>query len=239
MDTARSSEGSFTHRKWFGFPRRAAVFGVALFAVGVVATPALAAWTETFSGPDAVWAEGSTNGQFNVVFNGFGTVGLTSQRLRLSPAAATQPNETHAALVRATTESAAVDLRVDVATVAQLRQGSPANVWEVGWVIWNYADNDHFWYLAVKPNGWEIGRRDPSGAGGQVFVATGSTPSTPVGQSRRVRIRHDGSNRLRVWLDGQLVSDIRRANPLFPTAAIGFYSEDATVDFDNLTVAAA
>jgi hypothetical protein len=235
MNTTRSSERSFTHR----INRRLAVFGAALLALGVVATPALAAWAESFAGPDAVWAEGSTNSHFNVVFNGYGTVGIASQRLRLSPAAPTQPNETHSALVRATTDSSAVDLSVDVQTVAQLRQGSPANAWEAGWVIWNYADNDHFWYLAVKPNGWEIGRRDPAGAGGQIFVATGSAPSTPIGQSRRVRIRHDGSNRLRVWLDGQLVSDLRRTNPLFPAAAIGFYSEDATVDFDNLTVTAA
>ena len=37
-----------------------------------------------------------------------------------------------------------------VRTVRQLREGSPANPWEVAWVVWNYVDPNHFYYLAIK-----------------------------------------------------------------------------------------
>ena len=212
-----------------------------IILVAVVGTASAASarsgWSENFNAPNALWAESSTNGRFTVAFNGFGTVGIQARRLRLSPAAATTAGETHSALVTAAAPSADVDLQASVTTVAQLRTGTPPNPWEVGWLLWNFVDNNHAWYLAVKTNGWEIGRRDPSGAGGQVYITTGNLPATPVGSTRQVRIRHIGSN-LTVWIDGQRIVDLANAAPIFSAPTIAFYSEDATVDFDNVSVTA-
>ena len=98
--------------------------------------------------------------------------------LVLSPSVATRADETHSALVLTRKRyrgnlSFAGRLR----TVRQLRTGSAPNPWECGWIVWNYQDAEHFYYLAVKPNGWELGKRDPVYAGGQNSSRPG-TPST-------------------------------------------------------------
>src|SRR4051794_23738226 len=102
----------------------------------------------------------------------------TSQFLSLAPAAATSIGETHAALaVSQAALSGDFTYSAQVLTDQQLRTGGPANPWETAWMVWDYTDNDHFYYFALKTNGWELGKRDPSYPGGQRFLATGSDVS--------------------------------------------------------------
>lgn len=49
-------------------------------------------------------------------------------------------------------------------------------------------DSAHFYYLALKPSGWELGKRDPAYPGGQRFLATGATPSFPIGTWEHVEV---------------------------------------------------
>src|SRR5699024_10353258 len=79
------------------------------------------------------------------------------------------------------------DFAITVTTEQQIRHGTP-NPWEVGWVLWNYSDTDHFYALALKPNGWEITKQDPAYRGGQRFLHTGSKPAFPFGRDYRVEV---------------------------------------------------
>ncbi|HZT64168.1 MAG TPA: DUF1080 domain-containing protein [Acidimicrobiales bacterium] len=188
------------------------------------------------------WLDGSVHGNWTSVYNGYGQNGIAldgTNVLSLSPAVSTTASTTHAGLVTSVPSFGDMDLKVQVRTVAQLRQPAP-NPWEVGWVQWHYTDDNHFYYLILKPNGWELGKEylDSSGAQNQQFLATGSSPTYPVGQWNKVEIKQV-SNAITVWANGtQLATYTDTQNP-YLKGVIGLYSEDSTVHFDNVQVSSA
>ena len=118
-----------------------------------------------------------------------------------------------------------------VRTVRQLRQGSPPNPWEVGWVLWDYnPKTDSFYGVLLKPNGWELVKETN---GTESFIATGSTPTFPIGNWYKVTVAQSGSQ-ISVSVNGRhLVS----ANDWsFTTGAIGLYCEDSLAHFGNVQV---
>ena len=66
-----------------------------------------------------------------------------------------------------------IDMTTTLGTVRQVRNG-PANPWEVAWLLWHYTDDQHFYSIVLKPNGWELGKEDPAYPGAQRFLATGA-----------------------------------------------------------------
>ena len=118
-------------------------------------------------------------------------------------------------------------------TVRQLRDPDP-NPWEVPWLVWAYTDPEHFYYVTLKPNGWEVGKADPQYPGSQRFLATG-TDVFPVGYSHNVRVAHRG-NSFRIWVDGMLLTSQTDAERPYSMGSVGVYAEDAVVKFDQLTV---
>ena len=115
-------------------------------------------------------------------------VGARTRCCSSSPWPATSPAETHASLVTGPVAVGDMTLEVSSTTTRQLRTGSAPNPWEVAWVLWHYSDNVHFYYFVAKPNGWELGKADPAYPGAQRFLATGSSPSFPIGPWYRVRM---------------------------------------------------
>jgi hypothetical protein len=107
-----------------------------------------------------------------------------------------------------------------------------ANPHEVGWLVWNYQDNDHFYYLAAKPNGWELGRRDPAFHGGQQFLATDSEHKYEIGRRHELRIAQAGGT-IDAWIDGEHVVSYTDPAP-YLEGRIGFYCEDSEVYFEDL-----
>src|SRR5262249_31159760 len=100
--------------------------------------------------------------------------GTDTRVLVLSPKAPTRASETHAALVLSKASfTGDITFRGRVRTVRQLRLGSEPNPWECVWIVWNY-HGDHFYYFALKTNGWELGKRDRAEAGQQRFLKTGT-----------------------------------------------------------------
>lgn len=183
------------------------------------------------------WTDGSVHGQWTDVFNGYGTAGIESAGdlvLALSPKAATSAGETHAALAVSSTAFQDPDLAIQVKTVSQLRTGSAANAWETAWLLWNYTDNTHFYYLALKPNGLEIGKEDPAYPGNQRFLVTTSTPYS-VGRWYNIRVKHVGST-FTVWVDGVQVAQFTDSERPYSGGALGLYTEDAYAQFNNITV---
>jgi hypothetical protein len=154
--------------------------------------------------------------------------------LEISPAQSTSPGETHSALVLSQTCFSG-DLTFDgsICTIEQLRVGSAPNPWETGWLVWNYTDNDHFYYFSLKPNGWELGKRDPAYEGGQRFLATGDSVSLEMGAWTRFSVVQTGGE-MRVSLDGAEVVRFVDLERPYEAGRLGVYSEDARVLLDDV-----
>jgi len=123
-------------------------------------------------------------------------------------------------------------MTTSVETLEQLRVGT-ANPWETAWLVWNYADNDHFYYFAMKPNGWELGKRDPDYAGGQRFLATSTDVTFEVGKWNRFEITQDG-NRIAISVDGVELVRFQDLERPYLGGRIGLYTEDARVMLDDV-----
>lgn len=192
----------------------------------------------------ATWTDGQTLGRWQVVFAGYGAVSKPATRphsLRLSPARAQSAEETHAALVvsRRSFSNRCLDVRTRVIVREQLRAGSAPNPWETAWLVWDYLDNEHFSYLAIKTNGWELGKRDPAYSGGQRFLATGDAPATAAGQWRNAHIKRTASadglrSTIRAFVGGVNIATFGDTERPYFSGKLGMYVEDATADFDKI-----
>ena len=185
------------------------------------------------------WEDSTTHGAWKAVFDGYGRVGVTkddSKVLSLRPKVADKASETHAALVVSRKQFGDVDMEMRMKTVDQLREG-PANPWEVAWSIWHYQDNTHFYYVILKPNGWEVGKADPAYPGAQRFLATGSK-RFEVGKWHDVRVRQVGAT-MTVWANGQKLTSFKDGERPYKGGRVGVYNEDAKTYFDDIVVKAA
>ena len=187
--------------------------------------------------PTSTWAEGSTHGAWTTRFDGFGKVAVEragTKVLMLRPQASEEPGETHAALVTSKRTFSSMQLTARAKTVKQLRTSDP-NPWESAWVIWNYTDNTHFYYLALKTNGWEVGKAHPRYHGSKRFLATGSDMKFPIGTWASVDIRQIG-NTMQVSANGKLLTTFTDNERPYTSGAVGVYNEDAKTYFDDISV---
>jgi hypothetical protein len=214
-----------------------------LVALTAASGAAAAGWTvvlrESFSGYPAgePWLDGSLHGNWRADFDGYGTTEVRKLDYRVlsqRPQVSTAPGETHASLVTTRARYGDLDLSVKLRTVRQLRTGSAANPWEVAWVLWSYTDNLHFYYLVLKPNGWELGKEDPAYPGAQRFLATGNG-SFPVGQWHTVRVQQIG-DRISVWANGTLLTQLQDTERPYLSGRVGLYNEDAEVRFTRILI---
>jgi len=186
------------------------------------------------------YTDGNSFGSWLVQFAGFGNVGIEddggNKVLSLSPQAADSAGVTHAALVTGPSYSGSIQLEAKMMTVQQLRTGSTPNPWEIFWMVWNYSDNDHFYYFIPKTNGWELGKRDPNYPGGQRFLATGSDKTFPVGKWYDVKIQQDTGNKIAVWVDGVQITSFTDSETPYTSGKVAFYTEDAHVHVDDVIV---
>ena len=212
------------------------------FLVLVVAPQAIAqsggSFTDSFLfyTQNTCFSDGTSFGPWTTVFADFGCAQVESSGgqswLDVSPAVSTSSNITQSSLVVGPSFSNPLVFSVNVATVAQLRQNSQPNPWEVGWVIWHYTNNSHFYYFIAKPNGWELGKED----GSQIFLATGSSPVFPIGNWYDIRIAETTQNRITVYVNSQLITTVTDTQNPYTSGSIGLYAEDARVRFKDVAV---
>lgn len=186
--------------------------------------------------PAADWAEGATHGQWNVVFNGYGTQRTNEHGLLQEPMRSTRPDETHASLTVSQRAFGDVDLRVRAVTLDQLRTGSAPNDWERDWLLWAYTDTAHAYYLTCKTNGWELGKLDPVYPGGQRFLATGTGKRCAVGEWHTYRVQQTGPT-ISAHVDGTLVTTFTDRERPYLHGRIGLYNEDARACFATVDIA--
>lgn len=185
-------------------------------------------------------ADGGVSGFWTNVFSGFGCDSFTTKNgkasISLQPRASSSANETHSALLTGKEFDENAQFSCNVTTLRQLRTNSEPNPWEVGWVIWNYTDNEHFYYFIAKPNGWELGKRDPSFTGGQRFLDTGTEPCFPIGKTYAITVDQSG-NTIRVSVDGKQLTRFSDSENPYTAGKIGAYTEDSEVEFDSFAAA--
>jgi hypothetical protein len=195
---------------------------------------------ETFANyTNSILSDGSIFGPWQVNYAGFGSVQVTTLEsgsgLELAPAVSKSPDETHACLVTGHKSCGDIEFEVTVHTHEQLRTGSPPNEWEVGWVCWNYTDDQHFYYFHVKHCGWELGKEDPRYPGAQRFLATGTSPCYPIGQPYRIRIIQRGAT-IEAYVDGEKIAEFTDEQEPYLAGKIGMYCEDSRVGFSGVEV---
>jgi hypothetical protein len=159
---------------------------------------------------------------------------FANKALLLEPMASTSPTETHAALVVSQNSYTDVAFGADFTTISQLRTSSPPNPWECAWAVFNYTDNAHFYYVAFKPNGWELGKVDPAYSGGQRFLSTGEDMTFAVGSKHSFQITQTGAT-ITVAADGKILTTFTDMERPYLSGKVGFYTEDAKVAFDTVT----
>jgi predicted small lipoprotein YifL len=188
-------------------------------------------WTELSGGTD--WIDGDAYGRWTDQWDGYGTIGVVpdanGDALALSPQALSPYD--HSALVTTTAPIGNFSAAVTLTTVAQLNP-SP-NPWEVGWVLWAYADNTHFYAFTPQPNGWELTKEDPAYAGNQRFLVTGSTPKFPVGATYVVGVIQQGTT-MTVTVNGTRIVQFTDAERPYMSGALGLYCEESTVQYGRV-----
>jgi hypothetical protein len=154
--------------------------------------------------------------------------------LILSPGVAVRPDETHAALlVSRESYYGRTAFAGRVRTVKQLRTGSLPNPWECAWLVWNYQDDQNFYYVALKPAGWEIGKRDPIYPGGQRFLASGED-EFPLGAWHDFLIVQDKAS-ITIRLNGAMIAAVADSERPLTGGRLGLYTEDAEVELGAVT----
>lgn len=183
--------------------------------------------------------DGARFSHWRVVFDGVSNgrgVRVSKGGLILAPQSAQEAATTNSSLVvsRRKFTQAPLHLSATWTTQRSTRVGAP-NPWEAGWLVWDYLDAAHFTYLILKPNGWEVGRRDPSQPGGQRFIADGPAPATPIGMQRTATVdRVYGQSTIRVDGDPLTTFTLPMAEN---RGSVGMYSEDAVVLWQRIAVA--
>lgn len=188
-------------------------------------------FSDDFSGTLAKWIQ---------VYNGYGTIAIENGELSLAPKTSTQPSETHAPLMVAGQNTwGDIIFESRLKTVSQLRTGSAPNAWEVGWLIFRYSDDNHFYYFAHKPNGIELGKEilNTQGVQDQQYLVTKTTPILTLGQWNNYKIILKGAN-IKVYINNILVADYIDASNPYLTGKIGLYNEDAHTHHDDVKVTA-
>ena len=184
------------------------------------------------------WADGTAFGAWYSLHDGFGRTQVEPVRggrvLTLRTRVPATASETFSSLVRTRREFRDVDFSVTLRTTAQLRKHE-ANPWEVGWVLWRYTDNRHFYSFIVKPNGWELAKQDGAYHGSQRFLAFSYESSYPVGEAYRIRISHVGRT-ITVWVDGARIVGYTDHERPYSSGSIALYAEDSAVRYGPVTL---
>lgn len=185
------------------------------------------------------YVDGDSFGKWNVVYTGFGCVRIANvggnNVLEIQPQSVSNPVDTSAPLVTGPELSGSFIFKGSVSTLRQLRQNSPPNPWETSWIVWNYTDDDHFYYFIPKSNGWELGKKDPAYPGSQRFLATGNTPTYSLSEVKNFEI-HQKDNTITVYINGDKIVEFTDNERPYTSGKIAIYSEDAAITADNIEV---
>jgi hypothetical protein len=184
-----------------------------------------------------------TLNKWSVLYTGHGFAGTIAEKgdvnvYQMYPKNSTSAKETHAALVSSKDKFSNFRLVVDVRTDEQLRQNSEPNMWEAAWIFFRYTDTFHYYWFSLKPNGFELGKKDCNSCvdptDGQIILYTAALPTLKISQWSQWTIEAVDNNII-VSIDGNKIITFKDKNMSkeLNNGEIAMYSEDAKVSFDN------
>jgi hypothetical protein len=188
----------------------------------------------------------SPNGKWLGVGDGYGAMGVKTDKdgnniFFLNPKVAETKNATYSSLVRSVDNFTDFELKLNIRTDKQLRLNDPANSWEAGWVFFRYGDTFHYYWLVVKSNGVELGKKDCDNCFdpfmGQIFLKELESPTLQTGNWSTWSIQVIG-NQIKVDIDGNQLIDYtdNTISEKLREGAIALYTEDADVVYDNVYI---
>jgi len=186
----------------------------------------------------STYSDQETFGNWKVAHAGYGKVeiidnGGGNQALQLGPMVRSGETDTSSSMVVSTVQTGdTFTYSGTIATPEQLRQNAPPHAWETAWLVWNYTDNDHYYYFVPRANGWELGKRDPAYKGGQRFMATGSE-SWPLAEAKDFVISKHG-NTVEISINGKVITTFTDDERPYTGGSIGLYTEDARIIADDI-----
>jgi hypothetical protein len=148
---------------------------------------------------------------------------------------------THAGLVLTTPHDYKnFHLSLDLKTREQLRTLSPPNTWETAWIMFDYLDDWHHYYLIPKPNGIELGKKDNDiHLEKQIDLISFDDPKSSIGSWQHIDLFVE-ENHIVAFVNSSKVLDYvdtsMNNNKFGRGGAIGLYCEDAEVLFDNVQI---
>lgn len=173
------------------------------------------------------------------IFNGYGRTSVTGTgaqlTIMLAPGRARTSHDTHAALVITKSWYQDFVAVTHVRTVRQLRRGAAGqpNPWEVGWVVWHYTSNRHFYALTLEATGWVLSKQDPAYRGGERFLVSGKFPRFRIGVTHSVGIVQIG-NQITISADGHRLTQYTDTQRPYLSGGFGVYSEDSLARFGHI-----
>jgi 3-keto-disaccharide hydrolase/F5/8 type C domain-containing protein len=188
----------------------------------------------------------TTQNKWQIEYSGHGFAGRIHEKgdggiYRMFPTTSTSKKETHAALVTSAGEYSDFRLSVDSRTDEQLRKNSSPKKWEVAWIFFRYTDTFHYYWFSLKPNGFELGKKDCTSCtdpvDGQIILFTGPLPTLKLGAWSQWAIDMTG-NKISISVDGNKIIDFEDSSmsKQLSKGKIAMYTEDAKVGFDNFYI---
>jgi hypothetical protein len=185
----------------------------------------------------------NTDNKWSVLYTGHGLASIITEKddvnvYQMYPKKSTSAKETHATLVSSKDKFSNFRLVVDVRTDLQLRQNSEPNMWEAAWIFFRYTDTFHYYWFSLKPNGFELGKKDCNSCvdptDGQIILYTAALPTLKISQWSQWTIEAVDNNII-VSIDGNKIITFKDKNMSkeLNNGEIAMYSEDAKVSFDN------
>ena len=247
-----------------GFLRLLALLPVLVLPLGMAQT-ASASCYDNFDPQGGTYAfsfsngQTSPNGKWNNIYMGDGgTKGVTTEIdpnspchitniFYYQPKTSTSPSESHASLTTSTQTYRDFQMTLNMKTVKQLRQNSPPNTWETGWIFWHYTGDFHQYALILKTNGLQIEKKDNNNNcdACEIYLFQNHNFPVKIGQWQTLTLRvtnsASGTPHIQAWVDGLLAADFidnssQPNSPQMASGAMGLYSEDAFVNIDSVDI---
>jgi hypothetical protein len=191
--------------------------------------------------PRGRWREGSTHGGWLVSYdsNPCGRVGMLSVNgvyvANLSNCGRLRATKTRS--LRTFSNPLVVEMRFRIMQKAL----NDSKIWHTVWVGWHHSGDNRWNNLILKAGGWELGKFHPACPNGgsnrnQCYLATGTKPKFADGQWHTARIEQsanaDGSQTIRAYGDGQLLTSVRDRRHLNGSGHLLLYNEGSVAEFD-------
>ncbi len=182
------------------------------------------------------WVVGSTMGTWIVENSGGGNVGVenaANKVLFLKPKASISPTESGTALIKSILGLSTVDVSSRVKVVQQLRSSStPVGTARI---IWHYIDDAHYYYFALKTDGWELGKMEGNNVSGARILSSGSTPQFVPGSWYGIHVTQQ-QDTMKVYLNDQVITVFTDTQRPYLTGKIALYAKDVYAQFDTVVI---